>query len=378
MCTYACLIHGGQIPACGIALQRKEGRQTLTHRLPVSAIRSILHSAERGNAQGLDSTAVSRALEEYRQLASLLQNQEHDHHNSKESSHYESHQDQETLSRYGNSKRQREIPKVASTSEHKGHYPTESSTYRGKHEQDRNKADMEREIQELRTRLSSVVGAKLTAGNTSLADLSDPNRPTSIAEQHRELYNDVWANALEELTLKDRNTEKKAVLELGNILKKTYEITKQLSKESAKSMVEAIMASLHNIGVPQSTQLSGHAADSAGTLLAHVHAIRRENVEMSIPQIKQECCKEMKTLDKRSQPCVYQYATQCARLTWLMNIQDPPLVLKWAKEGEPFQSQYFSEYTSRGTTVDFTAWPALLIQENGAILAKGIAQPKRK
>jgi hypothetical protein len=49
------------------------------------------------------------------------------------------------------------------------------------------------------SRLSVLAGHKLTDGNPEIADLSDPFRPTNIAEQFRQLYDDEWTCALEEL-----------------------------------------------------------------------------------------------------------------------------------------------------------------------------------
>ena len=41
-------------------------------------------------------------------------------------------------------------------------------------------------------RLSELAGAKLTEGNPNIADLSDKNRPTNLAENFSELYDNEW------------------------------------------------------------------------------------------------------------------------------------------------------------------------------------------
>lgn len=48
-------------------------------------------------------------------------------------------------------------------------------------------------------RLSQVAGAKLVAGNTSIADLGDRYRPTRIAELFSELYDNEWTEAVDTL-----------------------------------------------------------------------------------------------------------------------------------------------------------------------------------
>lgn len=49
-------------------------------------------------------------------------------------------------------------------------------------------------------RLSKIAGSKLTSNNPDIADLSDDNRPTKLAEKFSQLYDDAWTDSLEELT----------------------------------------------------------------------------------------------------------------------------------------------------------------------------------
>lgn len=55
-------------------------------------------------------------------------------------------------------------------------------------------------ISGLYLRLSRIAGAKLTNNNPHIADLSDDNRPTKLAEKFGQLYDDAWTDSLEELT----------------------------------------------------------------------------------------------------------------------------------------------------------------------------------
>lgn len=55
-------------------------------------------------------------------------------------------------------------------------------------------------ISGLYRRLSRIAGAKLTNNNPHIADLSDDNRPTKLAEKFGQLYDDAWTDSLEELT----------------------------------------------------------------------------------------------------------------------------------------------------------------------------------
>lgn len=49
----------------------------------------------------------------------------------------------------------------------------------------------------VRKRLSKLMGNRLTDNNPNIADLSDNNRPTKIAERFTELYDNQWSDAFE-------------------------------------------------------------------------------------------------------------------------------------------------------------------------------------
>jgi hypothetical protein len=80
--------------------------------------------------------------------------------------------------------------------------------------------------------LSSVASAQLTDGNPSVADLSDVNRPTKIAEKFSELYDNEWTEAFEALTTQFHMSEKEAVDTLLRILKVSVKFNKDLSSIS--------------------------------------------------------------------------------------------------------------------------------------------------
>jgi hypothetical protein len=56
--------------------------------------------------------------------------------------------------------------------------------------------------------LSKVTGGNLTLDNPNIADLSDENRPTKLAEEFSELYDNEWTDTFEILKTdeKDRTT----------------------------------------------------------------------------------------------------------------------------------------------------------------------------
>lgn len=54
-----------------------------------------------------------------------------------------------------------------------------------------------------------MASGRLTDGNPNIADLSDENRPTKLAEMYSELYDNEWTNAYELFT-EDGETEENA------------------------------------------------------------------------------------------------------------------------------------------------------------------------
>lgn len=60
------------------------------------------------------------------------------------------------------------------------------------------------------------MGQKLTDNNPNIADLSDQNRPTKLAERFTELYDNQWTDAFEIL---DNGNEKETIGTLLKILK---------------------------------------------------------------------------------------------------------------------------------------------------------------
>lgn len=68
---------------------------------------------------------------------------------------------------------------------------------------------------------------------------------------------------------------------------------------------------------------------------------------------------------------------KCVTLCWMMIMQDPPMILQEGpKPGSTYDRNIFREYTSSGTKVEFTIWPALILNEGGPLLVKGVVSVK--
>lgn len=68
-------------------------------------------------------------------------------------------------------------------------------------------------------RLSRIASNSLTDNNPNIADLSDQNRPTKLADRFQELYCNEWSGAYEDLTQTWNKPEKQAVQILLDLIK---------------------------------------------------------------------------------------------------------------------------------------------------------------
>ena len=67
-------------------------------------------------------------------------------------------------------------------------------------------------------RVSALASQLLKPGNPDIADISDRNRPTRLAEDFKNLYDDEWTDAFEYMTEECKWTENKATSLLYDLL----------------------------------------------------------------------------------------------------------------------------------------------------------------
>lgn len=72
------------------------------------------------------------------------------------------------------------------------------------------------------------------------------------------------------------------------------------------------------------------------------------------------------------------YMEKCVELIWLMSVQDPPMFLASANDGDKMRTDMYSYYGSKGKVVKATVWPAVLLHKEGPIISKGFVMPHPK
>ncbi|KAK3099940.1 hypothetical protein FSP39_012177 [Pinctada imbricata] len=230
----------------------------------------------------------------------------------------------------------------------------------------------QREKTDALTRLSKEMGTKLNQKNANIADLSDTNRPTRLAEKYNELYDNEWTDAIEILSSIEEDSAIKILL---NIIQTAYQFCEKVADEQLQSLQNQICnpivkrkeawtstsKTLDNTGVSNDlTKILGECRKTMGTDV--VDELYREFLAW-------------KSTGKHAMK-VEDYSKKCLGLCWLMVIQDPAVVLgKPALSGDPMDLNLYKEYTKTGTSVSFTVWVPLFLYKDGPLLCKGVAQP---
>ncbi|WAR00423.1 hypothetical protein MAR_024795 [Mya arenaria] len=172
----------------------------------------------------------------------------------------------------------------------------------------------EQENDELRTRLSRLESDRLLNNNPNIAYLSDPYRPTKIAEQFSEFYDTVYTGAYEKL-LELNMTEVEATNLLFNILMIPSDKLEQF-KDIRKKQFKQFLPDLQK------------------TIFERV-------LEVWIPDACRRTAEVMLFVENATEIC------------WLISIQDPPLCLVGEVNADDcFDKSMFREYTKRGPRLE--------------------------
>ncbi|XP_063413129.1 uncharacterized protein LOC134695696 [Mytilus trossulus] len=248
---------------------------------------------------------------------------------------------------------------------------------------------MAAEKNELLSRLSRIAGDQMSRGNPDIADLSDPNRPTKLAEKWNSLYTEEWLDAYEELK-KQKNQTQIVEKQLLDILVLCYHQCQAIADDQVTRLrftleeIENYMKDTDtNLNMSQSRRASSARLD---------RSIGRRFMDDIINTYKQRRCRDSEWIQAVTKKCanhyisnggvhskrVLSYVTKCAELCWFMRVHNPPMVIEYEfYTGQDIDRNKFNLYSGKGTKVDYIVWPALFLNRgNGySVLAKGTIQP---
>lgn len=227
-----------------------------------------------------------------------------------------------------------------------------------------------REKEKALERLSKIMSNKLTDGNPNIANLSDEKRPTKLAEEYSELYDNAWSDAFENISV---NNNTKKIEFLREILKVCFDWCRERSENQSEQLNKLILCP----GVPSKSFAAGRTINR--DFLKNFKDERKLLAKETAEHLVDEICDKVRSHFSNTgwsaevqQASVKTYSKQCAMLCWLMVVQDPPMDIGFSIT----DVHQYKAYTRSGQQVDFVVWPPLYLQKGGNLMSKGIAQMK--
>lgn len=248
-------------------------------------------------------------------------------------------------------------------------------------------AALQQERKDVLNKISEIAGARLKSNNPAIADLSDQNRPSKLAEKFSELYDNEWTDATEELKggleYKEISEEDVEII----VIKLFYEITKDIYKrciETSEKQFEKVRMAVQcldeNSEVHQKMTVElerkcrefirTHGEVTLSQIIEKLPGEVLRKIENSEANELKITCDKLKSCNR-----VMDFVKSCTRLCWYMSIQEPPVHMVTNVDAKSLYM--FRAYTRSGDVIDYVVWPSLLLKEDGPLLYKGVAQLKR-
>ncbi|XP_053398901.1 uncharacterized protein LOC123556662 [Mercenaria mercenaria] len=191
------------------------------------------------------------------------------------------------------------------------------------------KENLGKDLSDTKSRLSKLMGDKLSDNNPDIADLSDNNRPTKLAEKYQELYDNQWTDAYEiaEKHFPDL-TEKIRIKVLLQILMNVHKFCKEEYTQQDRDFMQAMYRT-------DKGAESGFAFPTA--LKAQLKELKHYAATASTGNLTEKYLKNCDKTTKlgRFNEEVNGFTHECVTICWLMAHQDPPLVFERNEQREP-------------------------------------------
>ncbi|XP_053399563.1 uncharacterized protein LOC123557238 isoform X2 [Mercenaria mercenaria] len=332
--------------------------------------------------------SVSKLKEDYERLRHELEKQRANYNTAKQE--LEQYKNKEKLERKANfDMKHREKEKIVG--QEQGHSKAMEKLRQHNIQLNEEKDRLLDQINELRNRLSVMAGHKLTDGNPGIADLSDPYRPTNLAERFRQLYDDEWTHAFEELEKHFTNREEDVINILANIIKDVDHFCDRAGRQQfgrLKHYAKLVILEPHYqhdgkekqpLKCDSSVVMSKAQEEFTDKLLKDFRKSLGILSKTRLVQIFNDVCMSKLMWNNRKIPVLKglnDFLDRTLELVWMMKIQDPPMEFTWSKEGDKFDKNMYTPYTIRGNTVAQCVWPAVVLHRDGPLMSKGVVQGK--
>ncbi|VDI07775.1 Hypothetical predicted protein [Mytilus galloprovincialis] len=215
--------------------------------------------------------------------------------------------------------------------------------------------------------------------------------PTQMAKQCCVIYDVNWSEAFsqakqhfvddkeDEEIIKDIATLTQLVFDYFKI--KVTNQVKQMTTVMTKIVTEPIIVKQKSSRTPASTTKSLNTTEKEyKTVLPYARLAVRDTIRFSLPVLMKEftatqISRQLKpylSLDK-----VNNFIENCSQFSWNINVMETPMVLVWPTDATKDKLfHYFRYFTKFGTDFDHGVWPALLLNEDGPTMVRGVVQLK--
>ncbi|VDI69404.1 Hypothetical predicted protein [Mytilus galloprovincialis] len=250
-------------------------------------------------------------------------------------------------------------------------------------------AEAQSKQEEIKKRLSHVANEKASPiNNISLMSCNGDEGPVQIGEKFRELYNTVWREAFDKVHTVCKRDERKVLLILMEYLTECYLYCRRTARHQMDALL-SLLVSPTNMRGSLHKRLQGRAGSIDHIppgLKQNIMAFRRTPSDNFIECIFEEFMnvvdyqksRHLRNIQARDITEVTPFVRKCIGVCWEMVTQEPPMYLLFKlRHNQIIEKDRFDTYSSDGNKVDFLVWPALMRDENGPILEKGVVQAIR-
>ncbi|XP_053390696.1 uncharacterized protein LOC128553538 isoform X2 [Mercenaria mercenaria] len=246
-----------------------------------------------------------------------------------------------------------------------------------------------------------------------IADLSDEKRPTKLAEDFSELYDNEWTDAFGEVGIEN---DKQKVDFLLRLLNRANEICRNASTEYTSAIkrgfctlvVETDPTTGEVYGEVPGRLASGSKGTRKGTDNGHgrtnaakqkkvietdfeqtlrneqkktvmeIGKFFKERLSEDVEKVGTEIILEEQNINQHSE-AVAAYIRKCMNICWSMCRHMPPMHVDVPDVTGciHFDTNKYKPYTKSGSYVHYIVWPALYLHEGGPVLCKGVAQGRK-
>lgn len=253
-------------------------------------------------------------------------------------------------------------------------------------------AEAQKKQEEFQKRLTNgvpVENSHTMNGSALVTSLSNSeNGPIRIGEKFRELFDTVWRETFERLHSVCNRDERKVLLILMEYLTECYLYCRRTARHQM-DVLFSLLVTPTNLRGSLNKRIHGkpiNAENIPDALKQDIMVFRRSPSENFIENLFEEFMnvldypksRHLRNIHARDIAEVTPFVRKCIGVCWEMVTQEPPMYLLFKlRHNQIIEKDKFDVFSNDGNKVDYLVWPALLRDENGHLLQKGVVQAIR-